>query len=53
VISGKRLMIVHNDRLEEVETPVKYFETWITPIDAFLSGTTFQNRHPSTSLRIA
>jgi len=35
VISGKRPMIVHNDRPEDLETPVKYFDTWITPIDAF------------------
>jgi len=35
VISGKRPMIVHNDRPEDLETPVKYFDTWITPIDVF------------------
>jgi len=28
-------MLVHNDRPEDLETPVKYFDTWITPIDAF------------------
>src|ERR1035441_391143 len=34
-IPGKRPMILHNDRPEDLETPVKYFDSWITPIDAF------------------
>jgi DMSO/TMAO reductase YedYZ molybdopterin-dependent catalytic subunit len=28
-------MILHNDRPEDLETPVRYFDSWITPIDAF------------------
>src|SRR5215471_2452745 len=35
MIAGKRPMIVHNDRPEDLETPVKYLETWVTPVDAF------------------
>src|ERR1041385_3794334 len=34
-IPGKRPMIVHNDRPEDLETPLAYFDSWITPIDAF------------------
>ena len=34
-IPGKRPMILHNDRPEDLETPLQYFDTWITPIDAF------------------
>ena len=34
-IAGKRPMIVHNDRPEDLETPVKYFDSWITPLDTF------------------
>src|SRR5258707_6554343 len=34
-IPGKRPMILHNDRPEDLETPLKYFDTWITPVDAF------------------
>jgi DMSO/TMAO reductase YedYZ molybdopterin-dependent catalytic subunit len=34
-IPGKRPMILHNDRPEDLETPVKYFDTWVTPVDAF------------------
>src|SRR5215470_16560285 len=34
-IAGKRPMIVHNDRPEDLETPVKYLETWVTPVDSF------------------
>jgi DMSO/TMAO reductase YedYZ molybdopterin-dependent catalytic subunit len=34
-IAGKRPMILHNDRPEDLETPVKYFDSWITPLDAF------------------
>jgi DMSO/TMAO reductase YedYZ molybdopterin-dependent catalytic subunit len=28
-------MILHNDRPEDLETPVKYFDSWVTPVDAF------------------
>jgi DMSO/TMAO reductase YedYZ molybdopterin-dependent catalytic subunit len=28
-------MILHNDRPEDLETPVKYFDSWVTPNDAF------------------
>jgi sulfite oxidase len=34
-IAGKRPMILHSDRPEDLETPVKYFDSWITPVDAF------------------
>src|ERR1041385_4492941 len=34
-IPGKRPMILHNDRPEDLETPVRYFDSWITPVDAF------------------
>src|SRR5215467_9824304 len=34
-IAGKRPMILHNDRPEDLETPVKYFDSWVTPVDAF------------------
>jgi DMSO/TMAO reductase YedYZ molybdopterin-dependent catalytic subunit len=34
-IPGKRPMILHNDRPEDLETPVKYLDTWVTPVDAF------------------
>ncbi len=34
-IPGKRPMILHNDRPEDLETPVGYFDSWITPVDAF------------------
>jgi DMSO/TMAO reductase YedYZ molybdopterin-dependent catalytic subunit len=34
-IPGKRPMILHNDRPEDLETPVRYFDSWITPLDAF------------------
>ena len=34
-IPGKRPMILHNDRPEDLETPVRYFNSWITPVDAF------------------
>src|SRR5450759_2785084 len=34
-IPGKRPMILHSDRPEDLETPVKYFDTWVTPVDAF------------------
>src|SRR5438552_306722 len=34
-IAGKRPMILHNDRPEDLETPVRYFDSWVTPVDAF------------------
>src|SRR5215831_14668597 len=34
-IPGKRPMILHNDRPEDLETPVRYFDSWITPVDVF------------------
>src|SRR5438270_9971387 len=34
-IAGKRPMILHNDRPEDLETPLKYFDSWVTPVDAF------------------
>jgi len=34
-IPGKRPMILHNDRPEDLETPVEYFDNWVTPVDAF------------------
>jgi sulfite oxidase len=34
-IPGKRAMLVHNDRPEDLETPLEYFNTWITPNDVF------------------
>ena len=35
VIPGKRPMILHNDRPEDLETPLRYFDSWITPVDVF------------------
>lgn len=32
---GKRPLLVHNDFPEDLETPVEYFDTWITPLDRF------------------
>jgi DMSO/TMAO reductase YedYZ molybdopterin-dependent catalytic subunit len=34
-VAGKRSLILHNDRPEDLETPLRYFETWVTPVDAF------------------
>jgi DMSO/TMAO reductase YedYZ molybdopterin-dependent catalytic subunit len=34
-IPGKRPMIVHNDRPEDLETPLQYFDSYLTPVDAF------------------
>src|SRR6516162_9772191 len=34
-IPGKRPMILHNDWPEDLETPLRYFDTWLTPLDAF------------------
>jgi sulfite oxidase len=35
VIPGKRSMIVHNDRPEDLESPVAYLNEWLTPVDSF------------------
>ncbi|HKD05098.1 MAG TPA: sulfite oxidase [Bryobacteraceae bacterium] len=35
VIQGKRPMILHNDRPEDLETPVEYYNSWLTPNDVF------------------
>ena len=35
MIPGKRGMILHNDRPEDLETPVRYFDQWLTPNDVF------------------
>ena len=29
-IPGKRPMILHNDRPEDLETPLRYFDSWVT-----------------------
>src|ERR1700722_15194213 len=34
-IPGKRPMILHNDRPEDLESPGAYFDSWLTPIDSF------------------
>jgi DMSO/TMAO reductase YedYZ molybdopterin-dependent catalytic subunit len=34
-IPGKRPMLLHNDRPEDLETPASYFDTWLTPNDVF------------------
>jgi len=34
-IPGKRPMILHNDRPEDLETPLAYFDSWVTPVDSF------------------
>lgn len=34
-VPGKRPMLLHNDRPEDLETPASYFETWLTPNDVF------------------
>ena len=35
VIPGKRSMIVHNDRPEDLETPIAHLNQWLTPVDCF------------------
>jgi DMSO/TMAO reductase YedYZ molybdopterin-dependent catalytic subunit len=35
VIPGKRPMIVHNDRPEDLESPIAYLNQWLTPVDSF------------------
>jgi sulfite oxidase len=32
-IAGKRSLILHNDRPEDLETPARLFDSWITPAD--------------------
>lgn len=34
-VPGKRPLILHNDRPEDLETPPAYFTTWLTPNDIF------------------
>ena len=34
-VPGKRPLILHNDRPEDLETPAAYFNTWLTPNDIF------------------
>jgi DMSO/TMAO reductase YedYZ molybdopterin-dependent catalytic subunit len=34
-IPGKRSMILHSDRPEDLETPLQYFNQWLTPNDVF------------------
>jgi DMSO/TMAO reductase YedYZ molybdopterin-dependent catalytic subunit len=34
-IPGKRAMILHNDQPEDLETPLPYFNEWLTPNDVF------------------
>jgi DMSO/TMAO reductase YedYZ molybdopterin-dependent catalytic subunit len=34
-VPGKRSLILHNDRPEDLETPLRYYDTWLTPVDAF------------------
>jgi sulfite oxidase len=34
-VAGKRSLILHNDRPEDLETPLRYYDTWLTPVDAF------------------
>jgi len=35
IVPGKRSMIVHNDRPEDLESPVAYLNQWLTPVDCF------------------
>jgi DMSO/TMAO reductase YedYZ molybdopterin-dependent catalytic subunit len=34
-VVGKRPLILHNDRPEDLETQVRYYDTWLTPVDVF------------------
>jgi DMSO/TMAO reductase YedYZ molybdopterin-dependent catalytic subunit len=34
-IAGKRSLILQNDRPEDLETPVRLFDSWITPTEVF------------------
>ncbi len=44
---GKRPLLVHNDFPEDLETPVEYFDTWITPNDAFFVRHHFPRPRPA------
>jgi sulfite oxidase len=50
-IPGKRAMLVHNDWPEDLETPLEFLNTWITPNDVFFvrqhlpRPTTNENTH--------
>jgi DMSO/TMAO reductase YedYZ molybdopterin-dependent catalytic subunit len=35
VVRGKAPMIVHNDRPEDLETPLRHFDSYLTPIEVF------------------
>lgn len=35
IVPGKRPLILHNDRPEDLETPTSYFTSWLTPNDVF------------------
>jgi DMSO/TMAO reductase YedYZ molybdopterin-dependent catalytic subunit len=35
VVPGKRPLILHNDRPEDLETPVRYLNTYLTSVDTF------------------
>src|SRR5215468_480379 len=35
VVPGKRSLILHNDRPEDLETPLHDYDSWLTPVDAF------------------
>jgi sulfite oxidase len=34
-VAGKRSLILQNDRPEDLETPVRLFNSWVTPTDVF------------------
>lgn len=34
-VPGKKPMLLHNDRPEDLETPPEYFRSWLTPNDEF------------------
>ena len=34
-IPGKKSLLVHNDYPEDLETPLHYFDSWMTPNDVF------------------
>jgi len=34
-IPGKRALLLHNDRPEDLETPTGYFDSWLTPNEIF------------------
>jgi DMSO/TMAO reductase YedYZ molybdopterin-dependent catalytic subunit len=34
-VPGKRQLLLHNDRPEDLETPANYFTSWLTPNDVF------------------